>query len=613
MREKMTRKAGCHSWKVSLLPGTCVTVQLTQGCTSFPDVPRRFAQRHEWTVTPKVDTLKKAEDVVEELILVPAREHLTHEKPPEAFVNMTDLEVSEEAKKILNKGLTFVSSVSSKSGLEVDVHAFANRIKWNAYWKTNVPKSVPLEIQQRLETWRVKKTPSGASAPAPDPRSAYTQLLSAVEEILKVENMQFLCQKKPNVAREVLKELEDLATDEEVTFLEADKGSGTILMDRSVYNEKMYSNVLRDDSTYEEVTDNPLKKMESGFKDLLKNLCAEGDLIPEEEKLIIENKPVLPRMFGLPKLHKQGNPMRPVVSCVKSPLVKSGNLIDNTVKPFVEAGWQFLKDSTDTLKYIKDREQQLLAEGYTHEQMYLVSFDVASFYPSVPHKTAMEAFRRARDNLEISEEQFRSIERILEFHFCNAFFSFNGKFYRQKIGLPIGSAIGGPIACLALALEEDKLLERLRTENPRLARVFEAYRRYLDGSLVMFGAMTPEEAKALAENLHGQLISMRGGFDFTYTGAMKKLVVLDIEIEITSDEVITRNYQKPTDKITLLNSESCHPTHVKSAIAYGVALRMRRLCSRDEDFMKALRDQAWVLLGRGLLKNGFEKVSPRPC
>ncbi len=335
-------------------------------------------------------------------------------------------------------------------------------------------------------------------------------------------------------------------------------------------------------------------------------------MIPEEEKLILENDPVLPRMFGLPKLHKQGHPMRPVVSCVKSALAKSGNLIDNTIKPSVEAGWQFLQDSTATLRYIQKREQELLKEGFTHDQMFLVSFDVASFYPSVPHETAMEAFGRACDNLEISPEQFESIEKILDFHLKNAFFSYNGNFYRQKTGLPIGSSIGGPVACLALALEEDKLLERLRVENPRRARIFEAYRRYLDDSILMFGAKDFDDAKFLADSLHSQLVSMRQGFDFTFTGATKSLVVLDIEITITSTEVITKNYQKPTDKRTLLNSESCHPKHVKSAIAYGVGLRMRRLCSREEDFMQALRDQAWALKGRGYedswIRKGFAKA-----
>ncbi len=515
--------------------------------------------------------------------------------------------ISPEATAVLNKGLSFVPSSSSKSGLEVDINAFINKLCWKAYWENNQPKVIPPEIQQRLDYWTVKKVPSGASAPAPHPKSAFTQLTISVEKILKFEKMKIPRPPRPNVPRDVLQELMDLARREEVTFVEADKGSGIILMSRSEYHEKMYRDVLSDSNTHEEVPEDPLKSLSARFKDLLKTLKAAGKMLPEEEKLIVEHDPVLPRMFGLPKLHKQGHPMRPVVSCVRSPLAKSGNLIDNKVKPSVEAGWQFLKDSTDALQYLKARERELLNEGFSYDQMYLVSFDVASFYPSVPHETAMDAFRRARDNLELTEEQFESIERILDFHLKNAFFSFNGKFYRQKTGLPIGSAIGGPIACLALALEEDRLLERLRVENPSLAKLFEAYRRYLDDSLLMFGARTTEEAVSLADSLHGQLISMREGFDFTYTGATKKLVVLDIEVEITSEEVITRNYQKPTDKRTLLSMDSCHPTHVKSAIAYGVGLRMRRLCSRDQDFFQALRDQAWALLGRGHLEEWIRK------
>jgi hypothetical protein len=104
---------------------------------------------------------------------------------------------------------------------------------------------------------------------------------------------------------------------------------------------------------------------------------------------------------------------------------------------------------------------------------------------------------------------------------------------------------------------------------------------------------------------------MDHAFRFTSTGATQDLVVLDVRIVVT-DRLITKNYQKPTDKRTLLNAESDHPEHVKRSIAYGVALRMRRLCSEDSDFKQALIDQGWALLCRGhkpeWIKKGFARA-----
>jgi hypothetical protein len=324
----------------------------------------------------------------------------------------------------------------------------------------------------------------------------------------------------------------------------------------------------------------------------------------------------MPRMFGLPKLHKQGNPMRPVVSCVGSVLSKSGALLDNVVKPAVSKGWQFLKDSTSTVQYLESRYEDLKKKGFSHDQIFVVSFDVAAFYPSVPHELAIRAFERARGDLKVVKEQFNSLKKILQFHLENSFFKFSGKFFRQKTGLPIGSAIGGPIACLALALEEDSLLAELREADPELAEIFEWYRRYLDYSVLMFGVQNEEMAKRIANRLLWLLKNMNPAFDFTTTDAVRQLVVLDIHVECTEEGLKLKNYQKPTDKHTLLSNSSCHPQHVKKAIPYSVALRMRRLCTDEEDFKLALIDQAWALLGRGHpeahIADGFTRAVLKP-
>jgi hypothetical protein len=109
---------------------------------------------------------------------------------------------------------------------------------------------------------------------------------------------------------------------------------------------------------------------------------------------------------------------------------------------------------------------------------------------------------------------------------------------------------------------------------------------------------------------------MNPAFDFTFTGAVRKLVVLDICVELLPTGLRLCNYQKPTDKRTLLSARSSHPEHVKRSIAYSVALRMRRLCNDDADFHMALIDQAWALLGRGheekWIRDGFVRAVEKP-
>ncbi len=45
--------------------------------------------------------------------------------------------------------------------------------------------------------------------------------------------------------------------------------------------------------------------------------------------------------------------------------------------------------------------------------------------------------------------------------------------------------------------------------------------------------------------------------------------------------IVTDLYSKPTDTHQLLHRSSCHPGHIKKAIPYGQALRLRRIRSED--------------------------------
>ena len=55
-------------------------------------------------------------------------------------------------------------------------------------------------------------------------------------------------------------------------------------------------------------------------------------------------------------------------------------------------------------------------------------------------------------------------------------------------------------------------------------------------------------------------------------------------ISIVNNRMETTVYSKPTDAQLYLNANSSHPKSQILGIAKGVALRLRRICSRDVDF-----------------------------
>ena len=73
---------------------------------------------------------------------------------------------------------------------------------------------------------------------------------------------------------------------------------------------------------------------------------------------------------------------------------------------------------------------------------------------------------------------------------------------------------------------------------------------------------------------------------------------LDTSISIEDDTIITDLYKKETDRNQYLLTSSCHPAHVTNNIPYSLALRIVRICSKEEDREKRFSELKQMLLDR---------------
>ena len=72
-------------------------------------------------------------------------------------------------------------------------------------------------------------------------------------------------------------------------------------------------------------------------------------------------------------------------------------------------------------------------------------------------------------------------------------------------------------------------------------------------------------------------------------------------------------YSKPTDSHLYLPPSSCHPKHVFKAIAFGVAMTLKRNCSNETFFAERTAEYKGYLLNQGypskLVNDKFPKAS----
>ena len=73
-----------------------------------------------------------------------------------------------------------------------------------------------------------------------------------------------------------------------------------------------------------------------------------------------------------------------------------------------------------------------------------------------------------------------------------------------------------------------------------------------------------------------------------------------MDVLITKDEsdktLRTSLYTRPTDTHQYLHAQSCHHAVCKKSIPYRQAVRMKRICSEEEDLQRKLEDlESWLV------------------
>ena len=109
----------------------------------------------------------------------------------------------------------------------------------------------------------------------------------------------------------------NLCRDESIVMLPADKGNSTVVMDKEEYKNKMMS--LLNDPTYNKLKKDPTQRVEKEVSQALKEAENAGWISDIQRLHLTPQFSTPPQIYGLPKIHKPGTPLRPIVSSIGSP------------------------------------------------------------------------------------------------------------------------------------------------------------------------------------------------------------------------------------------------------------------------------------------------------
>ena len=215
-------------------------------------------------------------------------------------------------------------------------------------------------------------------------------------------------------------------------------------MDQNEYYNRV-EDILQN-PPYEASNKNPLNKFISSVSSSIKE-CK--NLISNfQKRALTVSNPILPRMYCLPKIHKEGKQMRPIIPCINSPASLLSKWLVN----------EFQKLEFPSTFSVKDRYQfiDFTKNIILEPDEILVSFDVVSLYPNVPMKESKEIIENWLNSLHLNQDIVKEFMILFNLCISQNSFQFKDNIYNQLEGTPMGNPLSCFIANIFMSEFETK-------------------------------------------------------------------------------------------------------------------------------------------------------------
>ena len=268
--------------------------------------------------------------------------------------------------------------------------------------------------------------------------------------------------------------------------------------------------------------------------------------------------PMAPQIYGLPKIHKPANPIRPIVCFYDTPLSALHKQLSEVLKPLTLSDIR-LKNSEDFLNKFRTHTDP--------EYSYYCSLDVKSLYTTCDIRkavdTAMERLYKDPSILppNITPEAIKSLLIFsLDYAYCEFY-----KFYKQITGGPMGSPLTVTLAEIRVTDIEQQALSS-STGKPK------QYNHFVDDGLGYFINRTH------AEEFLQHLNSLAPDLEYTIEHPNNDGSIPFLDILIHPDNS-TSIYRKPTNTNLYTHYSSATIMSSKESVVSTLTRRAYKLCS----------------------------------
>ena len=368
-----------------------------------------------------------------------------------------------------------------------------------------------------------------------------------------------------NISKEELKALKELKLDNNRLILTANKGVALVVMDKQEYVKKVED--LLQESSYKKNAEDPTAKQKNKLISILKTIKVDGGLKDELYRRLYPTGAGSPQFYGLPKIHKPGIPLRPIISSIGTVTYNTAKELARILKPLVGLSKHHIHNTIDFVEQIKEVKLK--------EEESMVSYDVTALFTSVPIppvlKIIEEKLEEDKDLPRRTSMNTRHIIKLLEFCLRSTYFVFQGQHFEQVEGAAMGSPLSPIVTNIYMEHFETRALETA-PHPPSL------WKRYVDDTFVILET-------AYKEEFFQHLNSIEEKIQFTAenTRADGSLPFLDTLVTVEEDGSLSTSIdRKPTHTNQYLQWDSHHSIANKYSVINSLLHRANNICSNQE-------------------------------
>ena len=180
-----------------------------------------------------------------------------------------------------------------------------------------------------------------------------------------------------------------------------------------------------------------------------------------EQLCINPNEVELAHLYYLPKPHKIGTPLRPIISGLKHPAIKISKFLDDLLRPLFD---QMASKTTITSGFELVKKLQEWSTNSMRQETVFCTIDVADLYTIVPQVEGVLSLKKMLDCFKLKHVgglRVETIIRLSRFVMQNNYFSYNGQYYHQIRGGAMGSSLTLTVANCYMFFYEQQIVKQI--------------------------------------------------------------------------------------------------------------------------------------------------------